>query len=295
MSYNANHNGRVVWRLALLSARRNRRRNLIMILTVALAVAAVMLSAVVTGGINQEEKNEAMKSAHAVLWGVPAGGISAMEADPAVARAELQPDSGAVGIWLVDAGRLTEQEAEDAVRSAAGRGGIPEGSISFETEYFRCFNSRYLQNQLASTALVVVSVMSAAAIVVYSIFYISVGDRVRDYGQLRTLGATRRQVRRMVVFEGLFLALPGVLAGQLLGCTLGYAVKPGGWAWGNNLPVIVIVGLLCIAFVCVSVYAPAKRAGDVSPARAVRYSAATGAAGGGRHFSAAARSGRSMQ
>ena len=45
-----------------------------------------------------------------------------------------------------------------------------------------------------------------SGIVIYSIFYISVASNIRNYGQLRTIGTTKRQIKKMVYREGKLLA-----------------------------------------------------------------------------------------
>ena len=52
-----------------------------------------------------------------------------------------------------------------------------------------------------------------SGIVIYSIFYISVASSIRSYGQLRTIGTTKRQIKKMVYREGKILAAIGIPIG----------------------------------------------------------------------------------
>lgn len=68
-------------------------------------------------------------------------------------------------------------------------------------------------------------ILLAGALVIYGVFYLSVIGRIHQFGQLRTLGMTRKQMKKMVSREGgiLFPALcpcghsPGCGGGSLSG------------------------------------------------------------------------------
>ena len=58
------------------------------------------------------------------------------------------------------------------------------------------------------------------AFIIFNSFSITVAQRTREIGLLRALGATRRQVLRSVLTEGLLLGVVGSLAGLALGIAL---------------------------------------------------------------------------
>jgi putative ABC transport system permease protein len=51
---------------------------------------------------------------------------------------------------------------------------------------------------------------------------INVLERTREIGMMRAVGATRRQVRRMIVAESLLLSAMGIAFGILAGIWMGY-------------------------------------------------------------------------
>ena len=65
---------------------------------------------------------------------------------------------------------------------------------------------------------------------------ISVLARTREIGMLRAVGATRRQVRRMVMAESLLLSVIGTAFGALAGLWLGYALVAAMGAVGWQMP-----------------------------------------------------------
>jgi putative ABC transport system permease protein len=138
-----------------------------------------------------------------------------------------------------------------------------------------------------TTFLAVAAAISAfvAIAVIASAFGLSVAQRRRDLALLRIVGATPRQVARMVRAEA---ALVGV-AGSTLGCLLGVIWAPllARWIAGRGLspawfsvqftagsvPALVIAFLAGVAVAVASVLAAARRAGRIEPTEALREAA----------------------
>lgn len=66
---------------------------------------------------------------------------------------------------------------------------------------------------------------------IYSIFYISVGQKVAEYGQLRTIGASKKQIYKIVLKEGYMLAIPGIIIGCIIGSIISYCLQSKGWSF----------------------------------------------------------------
>jgi len=111
-----------------------------------------------------------------------------------------------------------------------------------------------------------------SGIVIYSIFYISVASSIRNYGQLRTIGTTKRQIKKMVYREGKLLAAIAIPIGLVIGNVIGYFLVPAGWYWLTALCVTAGVGLFAFIIVMIAIHTPVKRAAAVSPLEALRYS-----------------------
>jgi putative ABC transport system permease protein len=107
-------------------------------------------------------------------------------------------------------------------------------------------------------------------------FNMTVLQRTRELGMLRTLGASRRMVLRSVLGEALVVGLAGTLLGLLLGLGLaaglvklmrGMGVPVGDLVIGSGpLITATIVGMVATAF---AAYWPARRAARVAPIQAV--------------------------
>ena len=106
---------------------------------------------------------------------------------------------------------------------------------------------------------------------------IGVIERTREIGMLRAIGATRKQVRRMVVLESLLLALVGTLFGLLAGLYMGYVMilgmKVGGFPVEYSFPyqgliAAVITGLV---FGLIAASIPSRQAERMEIVQALRY------------------------
>lgn len=70
-----------------------------------------------------------------------------------------------------------------------------------------------------------VLVLFAGITVIQSIFRISINEKIRNFGQLRTLGTTALQIKKMINYESRYLSWlgipPGIVLGAIVGTVLG--------------------------------------------------------------------------
>ena len=79
------------------------------------------------------------------------------------------------------------------------------------------------------TVLISIAILMVSILVIYSIFYISISERTRQFGQLRTLGMTQKQIKRMIRREGSILSLIGSSIGIAIGAIIAYSLRPQGF------------------------------------------------------------------
>ena len=126
----------------------------------------------------------------------------------------------------------------------------------------------------ALMASVIAIVLIGGYIVIQSIFRISINDKIQSYGQLRTIGATPKQIKRIVKREGRKLGSIGILIGTVLGVCGGFLLFPKGF---NAVSYVVMVSLTLISswiMVSVSIRKPVRIAAGISPIEAVRFTPA---------------------
>jgi putative ABC transport system permease protein len=117
------------------------------------------------------------------------------------------------------------------------------------------------------------------AFIIFNTFSITVAQRTREFGLLRTLGASRRQILRSVLFEGALLGIGGSAIGLLAGIGLAPALDQLFKSFGADLPAsgtvlqtrTVVVSLAVgTAVTLIAGAAPAMRATRVPPIAALR-------------------------
>jgi putative ABC transport system permease protein len=74
------------------------------------------------------------------------------------------------------------------------------------------------------------------AFIIFNTFSITVAQRTREFGLLRTLGGSRRQIMQSVLYEGLLLGVAGAVLGLLGGLVLAPALNELFKAFGAELP-----------------------------------------------------------
>ena len=116
------------------------------------------------------------------------------------------------------------------------------------------------------------------AFLIYNAFSMTVVERTREFGLLRCIGMTRRQIITQVLVEGLVLGILGSLLGGALGILLsrgfvrimaqilGQPLSAGEISW-STLVVTMALGLMVTL---IAALLPALRAGQISPLEALR-------------------------
>lgn len=148
------------------------------------------------------------------------------------------------------------------------------------------------QNQVGNAMLQPGMMMSAIVFVllfvvsgyllIYNIFDISVMQDVRQYGLLRTIGTSTRQIKKIVNRQAIWLTLIGLPLGLIFGFLVSKMLLPVVMKFfqANSLnamkvsvsPLIFLIAAVFTIFtVIISTRKPAKKAAKISPLEAIRY------------------------
>ena len=201
---------------------------------------------------------------------------------------EAENDSRIFTVWIPEAAVNVESSYELRFRFAGSRGmepdqlradieqfftemGIPEDRTFYSSSYFGMVDL-YLGNgmEVYAAALLIAVV---CAIVIYNIFYISVMGKMREYGRLKVLGATPKQLKRVVKRERRFLTAIAIPLGLVCAAGIAMITVPGYWSWGDNIRSVVVVSLMTYGTVLIATRKPMAMAGKVSAIEAVRATA----------------------
>ncbi len=150
---------------------------------------------------------------------------------------------------------------------------MSEGSSRYSTFY----------SVLYSLAAIVTGlIMFGSVSLIYNAFSISISERTKQFGLLSSIGATKKQLRKMVFFEAFAVAAVGIPLGILsgiagIGVTLmliGNKFEALGMKVEMKLCVsalsIVIAVLVALVTVLISAWIPSRRATKISAVEAIR-------------------------
>lgn len=132
----------------------------------------------------------------------------------------------------------------------------------------------YYERSIDFTAVggIALLVLIGGYVVIQSIFRISINDKIQSYGQLRTIGATSKQIKQIVRREGYRLGSIGILIGVVVGVGIGLVLFPKGFNtlyYGTSAILSVVVSWFMVS---ISIRKPIKMASRISPLEAVRFS-----------------------
>lgn len=139
-----------------------------------------------------------------------------------------------------------------------------------------------LQMFFTLAAIIIAIVIVASVFVIRNSFAISITEKTRLYGMLASVGATSRQIRHNVLFEGFVLALIGIPLGILLGVGVVAILIEllnilltdmlNGTSFVYSVPVfaIVLAAALSLLTILFSTLGSAFRASRIAPVDAVR-------------------------
>lgn len=178
------------------------------------------------------------------------------------------------GIWF-DSSFDIESQMEALTR----RAGFTENEAHISVNWAYGASSVDGFTMLLGIGLLFLIVLSGY-LIIYNIFYINVTIDIRYYGLLKTIGATGRQLRRMVRTQALMLSGIGIPAGLLAGWFVGRGVMPAVYRATDTDGVTNIAfnpwifagsALFSLLVVYISCIKPCRLATRVSPIEAVRY------------------------
>ncbi len=135
-------------------------------------------------------------------------------------------------LQIKDTGDPTTDDLEIKISNIAKQFGISENDININSDYLM---ANYVDPAtLPAIVIIMVIIMLAGAITVYSIYYVSMSQRIQEFGKLKAIGATRRQIRQIVLREGLCIAALAIPAGLLTGTPVSKAILKAFTVFANR-------------------------------------------------------------
>ncbi len=233
-----------------------------------------VLEADIDGGIFNEDITNTEESTYTVVgfYDRPGYALSTAAGMVGVTAGGAAPDAFTDVFFTLNDVANTQQ-VEEAAEAL-----FPDEHVVLHTAMLR-YMGVSSDSSIWATFYGLVVVLAAVIVVacvslIFNAFNISVAERIKQFGLLSSVGASRRQLRRAVVLEGAIVAVIGIPCGLLIGlagCAATFAalgpaisqlagsgevafrVAVNGW-------VLAAASVLTFVTVLVSVWIPAKRA-----------------------------------
>lgn len=179
---------------------------------------------------------------------------------------------------------MTYESAEDVIKELAADCGIDVRDVTVNSSYL-IWKLDPGTETIAVCAAACAVVVIFSVIVIYNIFQVGIIQKVQEYGKLRAVGATRKQMKGLILREGMYLACAGVPPG--LFCGTGVAkgmmkyltreMNASGLADNMtyvsvvSIPLLTLVSALAFFTVWLALKKPMRTAASISPMEAMRY------------------------
>lgn len=141
-------------------------------------------------------------------------------------------------------------------------------------------NMLYVLYTIAGVVIFIIVISSV--FVIRNSFSISVAEKNRQYGMLSSVGATSKQIRKNVIFEGMVIGLIAIPLGILLGIVaimillkivnylLADMLSGLCFTYSINLLAVLISVAISVITIYLSCLIPARRAAKISPIESIR-------------------------
>lgn len=131
--------------------------------------------------------------------------------------------------------------------------------------------------------VLVALIMIGSVFLIYNSFNISLNERTRQFGILSSVGATAKQLRNSVLFEGLCIGAVGIPIGVIVGIgSIGLVISVVAGNFGNiaysavpltltvSAPAIVVAAAVSMVTILISAYIPARKAASTPVMESIR-------------------------
>lgn len=185
---------------------------------------------------------------------------------------------------LDDSVGLTYDNAEIIMKELAVKCGIDEDKVSENVMYLMWELDPGTETIMVCAGVCTIVILFSV-VVIYNIFQVGIVQKIQEYGKLKAMGATKKQMKQVVFREGMALACVGVPFGLAAGVLTakgvlyylmkdfgdsGLPVKQGGVSM-LCIPLLFLAAALAFLTVSFALKKPMRVVAGISPVEAMRY------------------------
>lgn len=153
---------------------------------------------------------------------------------------------------------------------------------------FKKTDSSFTVLSIGFLTILIALIVFGSVSLIYNSFSISVSERTKQFGILKSIGATKSQIKKSVIYEAIILCLVGIPLGLVSGCIgialtfhflsgtidtlLSSVLSSMKMKFVLSPAALILSSALSLITVIISAYIPAKKAIKINPIEAVRQS-----------------------
>ena len=185
---------------------------------------------------------------------------------------------------LSDSANVSMNNVAPVIKEIANFCGIDQKNV--------IINDLYLQwvlqpsyEMIVVCGTLILGIVLFSVVVIYNIFQVGIAQKVQEYGKIKALGATRKQMKQLIFREGILLAVPSIPLGLLFGfliakVSFNWLVEQGNLVSSGiknhqvplfSLTIMLICIFVSFLTVVLALRKPMKIVSRISPIEATRY------------------------
>ena len=190
---------------------------------------------------------------------------------------------------LNDSANVSMNNIEPVIKQIAASCGIEEKNVIVNALYLQWVLQPSYET-IAVCGILILAIVLFSVVVIYNIFQVGIANKIQEYGKIKALGATKKQMKQLIFREGIFLTFFSIPVGLLLGfliakCGFNWLVEQGNLVSTGtgsmgvqnqqvplfSLPVILLCIFVSFLTVALALRKPMKIVSRISPIEATRY------------------------
>lgn len=180
-------------------------------------------------------------------------------------------------------------DKKEALQELGALCGIDKKNVSENFGYLMWTYDPAMETVIFCVGIALIVILVSVA-VIYNIFQVGVVQKIQEYGKIKAIGTTRKQMKKLILREGMLLSVIGIPLGILAGCILAAVLLNKIIVDGMqrilytgltkvsvvSLPLLLLVAAAALFTIYLALRRPMRTVAKVSPVEAIRYQESAG-------------------
>ena len=190
---------------------------------------------------------------------------------------------------LNDSANVSMNNIDSVIKQIAAACGIEEKNVIVNDLYLQWVLQPSYET-IVVCGILILAIVLFSVVVIYNIFQVGIANKIQEYGKIKALGATKKQMKQLIFREGMFLTFFSIPVGLLFGfliakCGFNWLVEQGNLVSTQtgsmevqnqqvplfSLPVMLLCIFVSFLTVALALRKPMKIVSRISPIEATRY------------------------